>query len=91
MVAWDFTMRREEKEGRRIPKESFIDQFFAAKETVNKLKEHFGKAVTVYLVEKDFKYQIIQFKANIDKIDSHIKFKYTKEKLEESLKNHVIS
>lgn len=91
ITAWEFTKRREEKEGRRILKETFIEQFFSAKNVVNKLKEHFGKKITVYLVEKDFKHQIIQFKEKIDKIDSHLKFKYTKEQLEDLLKDHEIA
>ncbi len=37
LIAWSFTKEREKKEGRRIPKEAFIKQFFASKKTVNKL------------------------------------------------------
>ncbi|MCK5059751.1 MAG: zeta toxin family protein [Candidatus Pacebacteria bacterium] len=88
VIAWEFTIRREEKDGRRILKETFIEQFIAARDVVNKLKEHFGKNITIYLVEKDFKHQTIQFKANINKIDNCIKFKYTKNQLEELLKSH---
>lgn len=90
ITAWEFTKRREEKEGRRILRENFIEQFISAKNVVERLKEHFSKKITVYLVEKDFKNQIIQFKENIDRIDSHIKFKYTKEQLEDLIKDHEI-
>jgi len=88
ITAWDFTLKREEIECRRIRKQDFIAQFFKAKCVVNELKKYFGKKVVVHLVEKDFKYSIVQFKANIDKIDNHIKFKYTKEQLEKILKSY---
>ena len=90
IIAWEFTVRREEKDGRRILRETFIEQFISAKQVVDRLKEHFGKKITVYLVEKDFKNQVIQFKENIDKIDSHIKLKYTRNQLEELIKDHEI-
>lgn len=67
IVAWQFTQRREKKEGRHIPKEAFIEQFFGAKETVNKIKEHFGKQVIVYFVEKDLKQKNVRVMVNVDK------------------------
>lgn len=91
ITAWEFTKRREEKEGRRILRENFIEQFISAKNVVEKLKEYFGKKITVYFVEKDFKNQIIQFKENIDRIDSHIKIKYTREQLEDLIKDYEIA
>ena len=87
IIAWDFTKRREEKEGRRIPKDAFIQHFFNAKETVNNLKKYFGKQITIYLIEKNFQQEIVTIKENIDMIDNYIKFKYTKNTLNEVLKN----
>lgn len=87
VIAWSFTKRREEKEGRRIPRDAFIKHFFNAKETVNNLKKHFGNQITIYLIEKNFQQEIVAIKENIDVIDSHIKFKYTKNTLNEALKD----
>lgn len=87
VTAWEFTQHREKKEGRHIPKEIFIDQFFSAKDTVNRIKEHFGKQIVIYLVEKDLKQKTVNVMVNVDKIDNYIKFKYTKDSLIEALKN----
>jgi len=90
LVAWEFTVRREEKDGRRILKEVFINQFISAKLVVDRLKEYFCEKITVYLVEKNFKNQVIQFKENVDKIDSYIILKYTEKQLKELIKEYEI-
>lgn len=36
-LAWQFVLAREGKEGRRIRREDFIEQYFSARENVNKL------------------------------------------------------
>ncbi len=43
MLAWAFVCRREAEEGRRIRPEHFVEQYFAAREVVNRLKVEFGK------------------------------------------------
>lgn len=85
VTAWDFTVQREKVEHRKIQMDTFIGQFFEAKEVVNALKQFFEKRITVHLVEKDFKHEIIQFRANIDKIDNHVKVKYTQDTLRKYL------
>src|SRR3989344_8304379 len=39
LQAWKFVRARERRDGRMIPKESFIDQYFLARENVNVLKK----------------------------------------------------
>lgn len=52
--AWEFTRKREEEEGRHVPKVAFIEAFFKAKENVNAVKKEFGKEVEINLVIKNF-------------------------------------
>ncbi len=85
LIAWIFAKRREILEGRRIPKESFIRQLFAAKENVNKVKVIFDKKIVIYLVEKNFATGLMKIKMNIENIDNHISIKYTKSQLETRL------
>ena len=85
IIAWDFTQKREVKEGRRISRDVFIEQFFQARENVNMLKEHFGDSVKVYVVEKDFKNRVGRVWAGVDKIDNYIELSYTKEELKNKL------
>ncbi|MCV2884795.1 zeta toxin family protein [Aestuariibacter sp. AA17] len=85
VVAWDFVQRREAVEGRRIEKEVFIDQFFAAKEVVNKLKASYRDRVKVMLFSKDLTNDETYYKDNISSIDNHVKQKYTPASLEQAL------
>lgn len=77
LVAWDFTKKREKLEGRRITKEVFVKSLFAAKENVNKIKKVFKNKIEVFLIEKNFENKVENIKFNIDKIDNHIKIKYS--------------
>lgn len=80
--AWDFVQAREFQEGRRIPKASFIEQYFLARDTVNKLKAEFGKKIKVDLLVKSIDGSDLYYLANVNMIDNHVPEKYTKEQLE---------
>lgn len=88
-IAWYFTKAREKLEGRNISKEVFINDFFLARENVNKLKLDFGNKIMVYYVQKDYKHDIQKFKINIENIDKHLKMRYTRESLAEILQYDV--
>ncbi|WP_226703422.1 zeta toxin family protein [Microbulbifer elongatus] len=84
-VAWNFVLKREKAEGRNIPKESFIEQYFNAKDTVNRIKQEFGKKIIVELLHKKEDFSPKSTKFNIDQIDNHIGEKYTRAGLLELL------
>lgn len=84
-IAWEFTKAREEKEGRRITKQVFIEAFFKSKENVNELKKIFGDKIVVFLIEKNFENNIEKFQINIDDVDKFLKIKYTPQTLEKLL------
>lgn len=84
-LAWEFVQARELAEGRRIPPERFIDQYFAAREVVNTLKENFGSDISVDLLLKNNDNSNRLYKAGIDQIDYHVPERYTRESLEELL------
>lgn len=81
-VAWSFTKKREKLEGRPIPKEAFIKEFFLAQENVQRIKDEFGKQVHIYLVVKDKEGTVKKTFFEVDKVDSYIDKKYTKEELD---------
>lgn len=87
IVAWGFAQKREKLEGRYIPKEAFIQAFFAARENVNRIKADFGDRVIISLIEKNkIDNSIIEkFQINIDNIDNHIKKEYTINSLKSKL------
>lgn len=84
-LAWEFVEAREAEEGRRIQPETFLDQYFAARDVVNQLKRDFGKDVRVDLLCKNSDHSSKFFKAGVDRIDNHIPEKYTRADLERLL------
>ena len=52
-LAWEFVVRREKLEGRKIPPEQFVDQYFAARDVVNRLKAQFSQRIQVDLLLKN--------------------------------------
>ncbi|WP_256585891.1 zeta toxin family protein [Pseudomonas sp. ICMP 460] len=85
MLAWDFVRAREESEGRRIRREHFIEQYFAARDVVNTLKLEYGSDVHVDLLIKHIDNSGRLYKAGVDKIDYHIPEQHTRADLEAKL------
>lgn len=83
--AWEFVKAREGEEGRRIRKADFIDQYFTARDVVNRLKEKYGKQIRVDLLIKNNDASNQAYAANVDRIDNHVPEKYTREQLEKLL------
>lgn len=80
-LAWRFTLAREAKEGRRIPLEVFVDQFFGTRDVVNRLKEQFEKDLQVDLLIKNSDGSDRAYKANVDRIQNHLHDRYDREGL----------
>ncbi len=88
-IAWKFTQAREQKEGRNIPKSAFIDEFIAARETVQRIASTFGSLVMTFVVKKDFLTNAVESVNNMTTekvtIDHYIPETYTKDELEKIL------
>jgi predicted ABC-type ATPase len=80
--AWEFVKAREAVEGRKIPRDRFIEQYFTARDCVNRLKQHFGSLVKVDLLLQNRNNQLSGYQGNISSIDSHVDEKYTALSLE---------
>jgi UDP-N-acetylglucosamine kinase len=78
LLAWNFVQARESAEGRRILKEDFVKQYFAARDVVNRLKQEFGKEIGVDLLLKNNDNSNRMYRAGVDQIDHHIPEKYTR-------------
>jgi len=87
--AWRFTQAREQLEGRNIPKSAFIDQFFGAKETIERLHHEFSEQVVIFIVKKDVTTnatkEVVKMVDPNSSIDSYLGERYSKEELEKSL------
>lgn len=84
-LAWEFVQAREKQEGRRIQPETFLEQYFAAREVVNRLKTELGKQIKVDLLLKDHDNSHRLYKAGIDRIDNHVPEKYDRASLQRLL------
>lgn len=88
-VAWKFTQARETAEGRNIPKAAFIEQFWGAREAVNRVLDDFGDKVVVFFVKKDFEKNTVENIVKIElgktQIDDYIQERYTRDNLEQCL------
>ena len=83
--AWNFVQARELIEGRRIEKEHFITQYFAARDSVNCLKKEFGDKIQVDLLVKNIDGSDRYYKENIDMIDNHVEESYNVDTLNNML------
>jgi predicted ABC-type ATPase len=77
VIAWEFVEARERVEGRKILLNHFIEQYFAARDSVNQLKQKFEKKIKVDLLLQNSDNSQKLYKANIDQIDNHVPEKYT--------------
>lgn len=84
-TAWKFTQLREQKEGRNIPKQAFIDSFLGSYDTIKLALDEFGSTIHTFFVKKDFEKNtvdtIMTLKTAQDLIDAPIGPVYTKEEL----------
>jgi UDP-N-acetylglucosamine kinase len=85
LLAWEFVVAREAAEGRRIKKEDFVRQYFAAREVVNRLRREYGSAIGVDLLLKNNDNSNRMYKAGVDQIDNHIPEKYSPSDVERML------
>ena len=78
LLAWQFVQARESVEGRRILNKDFVNQYFAARDVVNRSKKEFGKDIQVDLLLKNNDNSNRMYKAGIDQIDNHVPEKYSR-------------
>ena len=87
MQAWRFVQAREATEGRNITPDSFVEQYFTAREVVNRLKRELGGEVRVDLLVKNVDGSDRLYKAGVDVIDNHIPEKYTRDQIRAMIAN----
>ena len=85
LQAWNFVQAREAIEGRRIRPEHFVEQYFAARDVVNRLKIEFGKRIHVDLLLKNNDNSQRLYVAGVDQIDHHVPEKHSRADVESML------
>lgn len=77
ILAWQFVLKREKVEGRKILINDFINQYFSARNVVNKLKEIYENKINIFIVERTLNEENLRIIQLANNIDSHIAEKYT--------------
>ena len=80
-IAWEFTIKRERLEQRKITPEVFVEDFFAARNNVMTIKKKFKTKVTLGLIKKDYQHNIQDYLPDIGSIDDFVEFEYDKDTL----------
>lgn len=83
--AWNFTQIREQKEGRRVPKEAFVHAYFTSRENVEEVMSELGDQITLHLIIKNYQTGAHETHANVLTLADILPKLYTKEKLMELL------
>ena len=91
LIASQFTMKREKVEGRNIPKQSFIDALFNAKNNVQRLKMDYGKNLELHIVIQNFENKAEKTYFNVNSIDSYVKMDYNSDSLKKELPDSILS
>ncbi|MFD1008935.1 zeta toxin family protein [Oceanisphaera ostreae] len=80
--AWQLVKARETVEGRRVPKEVFVEQFIESQRVVSELKKIFKDQINIMFIEKNIDGHNEAHHANVSDIDALLSKKYNRESLE---------
>lgn len=81
ILAWKFTKVREIIEGRKVPRNIFVDSLFQAKKNVNKVKQEFGKDIHLTMIVKNFRDLTEKTYIDIGNVDQYVTINYSREAL----------
>jgi UDP-N-acetylglucosamine kinase len=80
--AWKFVQARERLDGRQIRPDTFVEQYFAARDVVEALKVKFAQAIKVDLLLKNLDGTNRTYHANVEQIASYLQQKYSVQDVE---------
>lgn len=79
--AWAFVKAREAIEGRKIPPDRFVEQFFGAHNVVNELKVKFGAQIQIDVIVKDIDGKNRRYMANVSDLKVAVPIPYSYEQI----------
>jgi predicted ABC-type ATPase len=79
--AWQFVRARQIQEGRHIPPEKFVDQYFMAREVVQKLKDNYGDQIRVDVLLKNTDGTTQRSFADVDDVDKCVPERFNREQV----------
>ena len=79
--AWEFVQARELQEGRRIPGERFVEQFFASRNVVERLKVKFPRGIKIDVILKNIDGTDRRYHANVNNLNAVVPLVHTREQV----------
>ena len=70
---WGFVKDREDREGRSVPIDAFVNSYFGAFETIKEIKDVYGSKITLHVINKDTGGEMVK---NVDRIDTYVNMPY---------------
>lgn len=77
-LAWEFVKARESLEGRRIPADRFVHQFFESRNVVEQLKETFLDAIKIDVLLKNTDGSPRKYHANVRDLKTVVPLRYSR-------------
>lgn len=79
--AWEFTKIREQKEGRHVPLDAFVDAYFKSRENVKSVKGEFGNKVLLQVIVKSYHSNEEAIYNDVTDLDKILPMLYNKDEL----------
>ncbi len=83
--AWSFVQARKGIEGRKVPKTKFVNDYFDARITVNRVMQEFQGKISLEIIRKDLGGNDQEYFKGITSIDECISESYSRDSLQELL------
>ena len=93
LEAWKTVLSREITEGRRVPKEAFVEAYFESIRVVNSVKQAYTENVNIWFIRRDQidgQRKSYKIELNVDRIDGYLPIDYPKDKLHDLLPDSIL-
>lgn len=87
LLSWKFVEAREKTEGRGIPEEVFIDQYFDSRFVVRQMKNEFGKELHIDVLVKNYDQEEPKYYEDVSCVDDVCPSSRTREDVISALKH----
>lgn len=87
LVAWGYVEKRRLAQGRAVPMEVFITDYYTAMNNVRKAKEVFGSRITLYFAKNNYQKSLEYINIDVQDLDKHLPEVYNITDLKKALDN----
>ena len=72
VVAWDYVEKRRKAQGRAVPKDVFVEDYYKSMENVKAAKQLYGNKITLYFAKNNNNKALEYIKIDVQDIDSYL-------------------